>query len=61
MSDSLTDVQLQEMTPPGVPAPDLDHENAALIDARQAYVVTVVGAILFCAASLLIVMMTRMG
>ena len=61
MSDSLTDVQLQKQTPEGVPAPYLDDENPALIDARKAFNTTVYSAILFCIAALFIVLRTRGG
>ena len=53
---------LFDETPPGAPEPPPpDDENPALEDALQAFKITVAGAVLFCAASLLIILMTRMG
>jgi hypothetical protein len=49
-------------TQPGAPEPPPpDDENPALEDALKTFKITVAGAALFCAASLLIVLMTRMG
>ena len=39
----------------GVPAPPADSENEALIDARKTFVITAVGALLFCTAAVAIV------
>jgi hypothetical protein len=44
-----------------VPASPPDDENPALIDARQAFHITVISAVLFCLASLFILLRTRMG
>jgi hypothetical protein len=44
-----------------VPAPPPDDENEAIIDAQKTFVITVVGAVLFCLAALFIIMATRMG
>jgi hypothetical protein len=53
---------LLDETPPGAPEPPPpDDENPALEDALQTFKITVAGAVLFCAASLLIILMTRMG
>lgn len=38
-----------------VPAPPSDSENEALLDARKTFVITVIGAVLFCAAALSII------
>ncbi len=42
-------------TPAGVPAAPSDDENEAVLDARKTFVITVVGAVLFCAAALAII------
>jgi hypothetical protein len=39
----------------GAPAPPPDAENEALIDARKTFVITVIGAVLFCTAALAII------
>jgi hypothetical protein len=39
----------------GVPAPPSDSENEALLDARKTFVITVIGAVLFCAAAAAII------
>jgi hypothetical protein len=58
----MTDTAIQEgPTDPGVPTPPPDEENEALIDAAQAYKITIISAVLFVLASLLIILRTRMG
>ncbi len=41
---------------PAVPAPPPDDENPALIDARKAFIVTIVGAALFIGAVVLFIL-----
>ena len=42
--------------------PDIaDSENEAIMDASKTFLITVVGAVLFCAAALFIILRTRMG
>lgn len=38
-----------------------DSENEAIIDASKTFFITAIGAILFCAAALFIILSTRMG
>ncbi len=38
-----------------------DEENEAIMDASKTFVITAIGAILFCAAALYIILRTRMG
>ncbi len=44
-----------------VPEPPPDDVNPALIDAHRAFRVTLISAVLFCLASLFILLRTRMG
>lgn len=48
-------------TDAAVPAAVPDDENEALIDAQKTFNISVAGAILFCLASLFIILSTRMG
>jgi len=57
----MTDSTVTTTTPEGVPAPPPDAENPALIDAQKTFQITVVSALLFFAASAVIIMLTRMG
>ena len=58
----MTDAAVQkEHVEGGVPAPPPDEENPALIDARQAFKITVISALLFVLAALMIILRTRMG
>ncbi len=50
-----------ERAPNDVPPPPDDSDNEALADAAKTYMITVIGGLMFCVASLLIVMATRMG
>jgi len=43
----MSDSQIPASQPHGVPAPPPDDENPALIDAHQAFIITVVSAALF--------------
>lgn len=38
-----------------------DSENEAIMDASKTFLITVIGAILFCLAALFIILRTRMG
>lgn len=38
-----------------------DSESEAIIDASKTFVITAIGAILFCAAALFVILSTRMG
>ncbi|MDX1493830.1 MAG: hypothetical protein R3253_07225 [Longimicrobiales bacterium] len=38
-----------------------DSENEAIMDASKTFVITVIGAVLFCLAALFIILRTRMG
>lgn len=55
-NDSMT-----ESTQAGAPTPPADGDNEALLDAEKTFKITVIGAVLFCLAALLIIMATRMG
>ena len=55
------DSQLQETRPAAPPPPPPDDENPALIDARKTFRIAAISAALFCAASLVIILMTRLG
>ena len=46
---------------PPVPPPPPDAENPALIDAEKTFRITLISAVLFVAAALLIILRTRMG
>jgi hypothetical protein len=48
-------------TPSDVPATPPDAENEALLDASKTFMITAIGAVLFCLAALFIIMSTRMG
>lgn len=50
-----------ESKQPGVPAPPPDAENPAILDASKTFKITMISAVLFCLAALLIIMSTRMG
>lgn len=57
----MTDSTSPQATPDGVPAPPPDDENQALIDALKTFRIAMWCAAAFCASSLVIVLMTRMG
>jgi len=58
----MTDTAIQEgPADAGVPAPPSDEENEALIDAAQAFKITIISAVLFVLAALMIILRTRMG
>ncbi|MBT8487658.1 MAG: hypothetical protein HKN72_11430 [Gemmatimonadetes bacterium] len=38
-----------------------DSENEAIMDASKTFLITVIGAVLFCLAALFIILRTRMG
>lgn len=38
-----------------------DSENEAIMDASKTFVITAIGAVLFCLAALFIILRTRMG
>lgn len=58
----MTDTAMQEgPVETGVPAAVPDDENPALIDALKTFKVTVISAVLFVLAALLIILRTRMG
>lgn len=38
-----------------------DSDNEAIKDASKTFVITVIGAVLFCAAAIFIILRTRMG
>ncbi len=44
-----------------VPPPPPDAENPALIDAEKTFRITLISAVLFVAAALMIILRTRMG
>ena len=46
---------------PPVPPPPPDAENPALIDAEKTFRITLISAVLFVAAAVLIILRTRMG
>lgn len=50
-----------ETRPDAPPPPPPDDENPALIDALKTFRISAISATLFCAASLAIILMTRMG
>jgi len=47
---------MTESTPDGIAALPPDDENEALIDAEKTFVITAVGAVLFCGAALAIIL-----
>ena len=47
---------MTEAAPAGVPTLPPDEENEALIDARKTFVITAIGALLFCGAALAIIL-----
>ena len=55
------DSLFKESQPNDIPAPPPDSENEALIDAEKTFKISVISAVLFGLASLLIIMSTRMG
>ena len=57
----MADHSVTQSPPAGVPAPPPDSENEALLDAAKTFRITAIGALLFCAAALFIIMSTRMG
>ena len=46
---------------PAVPPAPPDAENPAILDANKTFRITVISAILFCAAAAFLVLRTRMG
>lgn len=50
-----------ESRSPAPPPPPADAENPALLDAHKMYVITLIAAVLFVAAAVFIIMLTRMG
>lgn len=46
---------------PPVPPPPPDAENPAIIDAEKTFKITLISAVLFVSAALLIILRTRMG
>ena len=57
----MSDKSMAESKQSDVPAPPADAENEALLDAEKTFRITVIGAVLFCLAALLIIVATRMG
>lgn len=57
----MSENSMTEGTRSGVPTPPADGDNEALLDAEKTFKITVIGAVLFCLAALLIIMATRMG
>lgn len=57
----MTHSEIQQATPDDELAPPPDDENPALIDALLTFRIAVLCSVLFCAASLAIVLLTRMG
>ena len=60
----MTDSTIQEAPPAGVPAPPPpppDDENPAMLDALKTFQIALACAFLFCGASLVIILMTRLG
>ena len=44
---------------PTPPPPPADRENEAIIDAQKTFKITMISAVLFCAAALVIILVTR--
>ena len=57
----MTETNVQESQPAGVPAAPPDEENPAIIDALKTFKITVISAVLFCLAALVIILSTRSG
>ena len=58
----MTDTAIQnEQVEDAALAPPPDEENPALIDARKTYKITVISAVVFCLAALVIILSTRLG
>jgi hypothetical protein len=51
----MADHAVTESSPAGVAALPPDDENEALIDARKTFVITAVGALLFCGAAVAVI------
>lgn len=57
----MTEHAVTEATNADPPARPPDEQNEALLDASKTFTITVIGAALFCAAALFIILRTRMG
>jgi len=57
----MTEHTVTEATKADPPAPPPDEQNEALLDASKTFTITAIGAVLFCAAALFIILRTRMG
>jgi len=51
----------QQTSQPPVPPPPSDEENPALADIDVTFKITMISAVLFCLAGLIILLRTRMG
>jgi len=57
----MTEHTVTEATKADPPAPPPAEQNEALLDASKTFTITAIGAVLFCAAALFIILRTRMG
>ena len=55
----MSDHPIGQAPGPVPPLPPPDSENEAIIDAEKTYKITLISAVLFCAASAVIILVTR--
>ena len=55
----MSDHMLPQAAGPAPPSPPPDNENEAIIDAQKTFHITMVSAVLFVAAALVIILVTR--
>lgn len=57
----MTDHAVTESKAAEVEAASSDEDSEAIMDASKTFVITAIGAVLFCLAALFIILKTRMG
>ena len=55
----MADHPIPQAAGPEPPPPPPDSENEAIIDAQKTFHITMISAVLFCAAALAIILVTR--
>ena len=55
----MSDHPIPQASGPTPPPPPPDGENEAIIDAQKTFKITMISAVLFCAAALTIILVTR--
>ena len=55
----MSDHQIPQAAGPTPPPPPPDNENEAIIDAQKTFRITMISAVLFCAAAVTIILVTR--